>query len=106
MHLPEKICVSNGNAIRLRWPSIVVERAKKNNEFEEAREGGNLNTLALAPEKNVWLWLILRDKNFLVSWDHIAVPMQTNNAHYLWEKRQEKHYFSHAKLTILDPHIV
>ncbi len=86
----KKICVSDGNAIRLRWPLIVVEQAKKNNEFEEAREGGNLNSLALALEKNVWLWLILRDKDFLVSWDHIAVPMQTNNAHYLRETCQEK----------------
>ncbi len=102
----KKICVSDGNAIRLQWSLTIVKWAKKNNEFEEAREGGDLNSLALAPEKNVWLWLILRDKNFLMSWDHIAVPMQTNNAHYLRETRQEKRYFSHAKLTISDPHIV
>ena len=36
----EKICVIDGNAIGLRWPSIVIERAEKNNEFEEAERGG------------------------------------------------------------------
>jgi len=36
----EKMCVIDGNAIGLQWPSIVVGRAKKNNDFEEVREGG------------------------------------------------------------------
>jgi hypothetical protein len=79
---------------------------KRTMSLRRRERGGNLNSLALAPEKNVWLWLILRDNNFLVSWDHIAVPMQTTNAHYLRETRQETRYFSHAKLTILDPHII
>jgi hypothetical protein len=37
----EKNCVIDGNAIGLRWPSIVVERAKKNNE---RRAGANSNS--------------------------------------------------------------
>jgi len=36
----EKICVSDGNAIELQWLSTFVRRAKKNNVFEEAGEGG------------------------------------------------------------------
>jgi len=36
----EKNCAIDGSAIELRWPSIVVDEPKKNNEFEEAREGG------------------------------------------------------------------
>ncbi len=36
----KKNCVSNGNAIELQWLSTFVRRAKKNNESEEAGEGG------------------------------------------------------------------
>jgi hypothetical protein len=36
----EKHCVSNGNAIELQWLLTFVRQAKKNNEFEEARERG------------------------------------------------------------------
>ena len=36
----EKNCVSDGNAIELQWLSTFVRRAKKNNESEEAGEGG------------------------------------------------------------------
>ncbi len=48
----EKNCVSDGNAIELQWLSMFVRRAKKNNEFEEAGEGGNLNSQIPAPQEN------------------------------------------------------
>ena len=40
----KKNCVIDGNAIGLRWLSIVVERAKKNNERRAGAEGGNSNS--------------------------------------------------------------
>jgi hypothetical protein len=52
----------------LRWPSIIIEQAKKNNELEEAREGrGEFKFPSSHTGENVWLWLFLRDRNFLVS---------------------------------------
>ena len=37
-----KICISNGNAIKLRWPSLVIDEPK-NNERGVGTEGGNSN---------------------------------------------------------------
>jgi hypothetical protein len=58
----EKNCVIDGNAIGLRWLSIVVERAKKNNERMQREEIRIPNFLPR--QENVWLRQAHRNENF------------------------------------------
>ena len=50
----QKICVSDGNAIELRWPLFVVDEPE-NNERGAGAEGGNSNFEFYPRQENVWL---------------------------------------------------
>ena len=80
----------------MRWPLIVVKQAKKNNEFEEVRKRGNLNSQALTLKKMCGSDQFLVMRISLQDRISEAVPMQTNPLVVR----------SHAKLTIAEPYIV
>ena len=82
-------CVVDGNAIGLRWPLIVVDEPKRTMSSRR-RERGNFKFPSSRAIRNVWLWSIIRDKNFFVSWDYRGGSYAGKSCPFLQETNQKK----------------